>query len=99
MGRFPSMLNCEGDLTTDQLSELLRGLDGLQPTIEVDRCLNISVTEKATHGLIVARSVFQVESLLLRGEIDGPKFSACTKPLTIHCASLSDRGAACTLLQ
>ena len=51
----------EFDLLTNELSELLGGLRGLQAAVEVDRRLDTAVSKQPPYGLIVTRPVLEID--------------------------------------
>jgi hypothetical protein len=51
----------EFDLLANKLPELLGRLHGLQPAVKVDRGLDIPMPEKAPHGLVITRVMFEIE--------------------------------------
>jgi len=51
----------ELDVFTDDLAERLIGLGCLQPAVEVDRGLDIAVTEQAPHDLVLAGKVLEID--------------------------------------
>src|SRR5258708_32322278 len=57
----PSSVLLEPDLPANDLAELLIGLGGLQPNIEVDRGLDVAVTEQALNDLIGAGIMTQID--------------------------------------
>ena len=65
-GRHEDHLTCqvigvEFDLLTDELSELLGGLHGLQAAVEADRGLDIAVSKQPPYGLVVPWPVLEID--------------------------------------
>src|SRR6266436_5241324 len=57
----PLRVLLEPDLSTNDFAELLIGLRGLQPAVEVDCGLAVSVSEQAFHDLVGAGIVPQID--------------------------------------